>query len=105
MRNSGFQLAARFAEGAARGRQAGSFQRFGDDVAVITESSDVQYAQHNGIGADEMARWQLQWTAPASAKGSVVFHLVGNAGSDDASAFGDFIYSIKIMVPPVSTNN
>ena len=34
-----------------------------------------------------------------------MFHLVGNAGNDDASAFGDFIYSVEITIPKTFTDS
>jgi len=98
MKRGGFQLAARFAEGAAAGRQAGSL-RAPDERVKVTEGTTggVQYASQTrpGIQLSEAGRiaWVVEWTAPSSASGPVVFHAAANAANGDESQFGDFIYT------------
>lgn len=97
MQRGGFQVSARFADGARGGRQAGVLRAMDDRVVVVRDdSSAVQYAHHTEAGtllpAPNIARWTLAWTAPETASGRVVFHLTANAANDDASEFGDFVY-------------
>ncbi len=97
MRRSGFQVSARFADGARAGQQAGLLQPVNDHVdVVLDDASAIQYAHHTKPGthlaAPDTARWTLAWTAPEAA-GRIVFHLTANAANDDASEFGDYVYS------------
>lgn len=91
----GFELAARFADGT----QAGTLRPTDAhaDVSVV-DTSNVAYAHHTPRGtapvAADSARWTLEWTAP-DARDSVVFHVAANAANDDASEFGDFIYTAQ----------
>ena len=97
MQRGGFQVSARFVDGARGGRQAGRLGRLDDRVEVVRDdSSAVQYAHHTETGttlaAPDTMRWQVTWTAPETALARVVFHLSANAANDDASEFGDFVY-------------
>lgn len=99
MQRGGFQLAGRFAEGAGVGKQAGTWRPVDTERIAVTrvDSSDVEYAHHTPVGTTlvhpDSAKWTLEWTAPEEARGAVVFHAAANAANDDASAFGDFIYT------------
>ena len=57
----------------------------------------VQYASpvRPGIQLTAAGRieWVIEWTAPATAAGPVVFHAAGNAANGDESQFGDFIHT------------
>lgn len=68
-------------------------------VAVDTaDSSDVQYAHHTLAGADVSGAetsWSVQWTAPEAAGDSVRVHVSANAANDDASEFGDDVYTTR----------
>ena len=93
----GFQLAARFADGVAAGRQAGTLRAVDERAQVTTDTvSGVQYASQTKPGAEQTAHWaaewSLDWTAPATSAGPVVFHLAANAGNGDESPLGDFVY-------------
>ena len=52
--------------------------------------------RHAAAGADQVqdntVRWQFDWVAPASDK-RVVFHAAINVANNDASEFGDRIYT------------
>ena len=98
MASSGFQLAARFADGT----QAGVLEAVDDRVEVIQDdSSAVLYAQHTVAGtnltAPDTARWMLTWTPPPGDTAAVLFHATANAANNDASAFGDFIYTVHVQ--------
>lgn len=96
MAGGGFQLAARFAEGARAGQQAGTLRAL-DERVQVSEEEGILYAHHTRAGtslnASDAARWTLEWTPPEEGSGVVVFHLVANATNGDDSEFGDFVYT------------
>jgi len=98
MKRGGFQLAARFAEGASAGRQAGSLRATDERVKVVEGTpGGVQYASQArpGIQLSEAGKieWVVEWTAPSAAAGPAVFHAAGNSANGDESQFGDFVYT------------
>jgi len=90
----GFELTARYEDGT----QAGSLATAPADRgrAGVTPADGVQYVHHVLAGIEpithDTVRWALLWTAPQR-PGTVVFHLAGNAGNNDESPIGDFIYT------------
>lgn len=100
----GFELAARFADGASKGKQAGALRAV-DGRAQIDSISGIQYAGHTKLGirpaSPAAAEWAIDWTAAADAAGPIVFHAAGNAGNGDESQFGDFVYTAsQVSRPP-----
>ena len=97
LRSAGFQLSARFDDGAGvdTGAQAGSLAASDSGVVVVTSGKGIQYASHTDVGVAPAepgrAAWIVRWTAPAG--GPVVFHAAANAADDDASEFGDRIHA------------
>ncbi len=98
MERAGFQLAARVSEGDGAGGPAGALLALDGDerVQVVAGPDGTAYAQHTEPGtalrgAAETS-WTVEWRPPA-AGGPVVFHVAANAANDDASEFGDFIYT------------
>jgi hypothetical protein len=116
MASAGFQLSARFAEGELAGRQAGKLtvlpevahpaaaQPGAAPRVQVIAAHDVLYAAHTAAGAAPVrggeARWRVRWRAPSKAAGPVVFHLAANAGNDDDSEFGDFVYLASAVSRP-----
>ena len=98
---AGFQLAARFADGA----QAGALRAV-DARAQVGEGAapGVRYAEHTRAGttveAPGRAAWTVEWTAPAAAAGPVAFHAAANAADGDASQLGDFVYADSAASAP-----
>ena len=92
MERGGFQMAARFAEGADEGGQAGHFAAEAD---VVVESAEgVEYVRQRAADpAPDSARWLVRWTAPDTAEGPVAFHAAANAANGDESPFGDYVYA------------
>ncbi len=93
----GFQLAARFASGEARGHQAGTLTATNGRSRVITApDTGIQYAQHaiaeGAVGRSGEASWTMRWDAPPCSDAPIVFHFVANGANGDASEFGDSIY-------------
>jgi hypothetical protein len=92
---AGFQLTARFKDGAA---QAGTVAAAGGEETrvAVQRQGDIQYANQREPGAaltaPDAARWSLVWTAPPSG-GTVVFHVVGNAANGDGTVEGDYVYT------------
>ena len=99
---AGFQLSARYDDGDARGRSAGTLHADTPAVRVVpapTPAGDVLYAGHTEDGtepaAQGRARWTVRWTAPSKGEpaGAVVFHAAANAANYDESPFGDRVYT------------
>lgn len=106
---SGFELAARWADGPGKGRQAGRLEpadtRTDVTDTVLAAFGRVQYARHTRDGSEprapETAGWAVKWTAPTELAGAVVFHVVANAGNGDDSPLDDFIYVASLLSKPV----
>jgi hypothetical protein len=104
MREAGFQLSARFAEGKGAGRQAGTLESLeGEGTGVMAEGEPaVLYAQHRGAprrAKGDSVIWRIDWVAP-SAGGNVLFHAAANAADGDRSEFGDRIYTAVARAEP-----
>jgi len=102
---AGFQLSVRFADGPARGRQAGRLEPAGAGLQIVTANeTGVQYLTHAESGtrpdAAGTASWRLRWVAPDARVGPVVFHVAANSGNDDQSPLGDHIYTIERRTLP-----
>jgi hypothetical protein len=97
MRLGGFQVAARFADGAERGRQAGIWRVLDERVQVVRSPNDdeLAFVEHSADGSmlfsPGIARWTVEWSAPSSS-GTVEFNAAANAANDDGSSLGDYIY-------------
>ena len=106
MERAGFQLAARLGEGGSAGGPAGALRALGGDerVQAVTVADGVTYAQHTEPGTaltgPGTASWTVEWRPPAVDSTSVVFHAAANAANDDASEFGDFIYTASATTRP-----
>ncbi len=94
----GFQMTARFEDGT----QAGEFEWSGDRL-IFTPSvgEEVQYLQHSREGtsptAEREVSWNFTWQAPEHSA-PVIFNIAANAGNDDDSSFGDWIYAEEIVL-------
>lgn len=99
---AGFQMSSRFEDGS----QAGSFDADSELLQFTETDSSTQYIQHSAKGSQTTGStwsgWEVTWTAPETASGPVIFHIAANAGNGDASAFGDFIYTLQIESSPGS---
>lgn len=97
----GFQLSARFNDGAQAGVVASSPSDSGR--VTVTTGGSIQYIHHVYAGtrrtAPDTARWRIQWTAP-EASGVIVFHIAANAADDDGSPLGDMIYATSLRTVP-----
>jgi hypothetical protein len=115
MAAAGFQLTARYADGggigvgsegstggAHPGADAGRLESL-DTRTRIHEADDVRYAVQTEEGAAlvgrDSVRWTLRWRAPES-PAAVVFHVAANVANDDASEFGDRIYTGSATARP-----
>ena len=111
MGRAGFQLAARTAAGDRIGGPAGALQALDGDgrVQAGTWADGVTYAQHTEAGSAPTApgtvSWTVEWRSPAAGTHAaravpVVFHAAANAANDDASEFGDLIYTASATTRP-----
>jgi hypothetical protein len=97
----GFEMSARYAGGALKGRQAGAFRAEGDRLQIIFAPGDtVQYIQHtkagSRFGTSGQGRWTFRWQAPDDATaGPIIFNVAANASNDDNSPLGDYIYAVE----------
>ena len=101
----GFEMTARFEVGGAQAGRLSFLPEDGGRIAVGM-SYQVQYVHHLGLGTtavvQDTARWTVLWTAPSERGGPVLLHAAGNAANDDASQFGDYIYTVTASSQPVS---
>ncbi len=99
LRRAGFEIAARFAAGRGRGKQAGSWRVTDGRAQLIPGAVDkaLTFVQHNLAGSRTPTRganaWALEWTAPSPSGGLVQFNVAANASNNDDSPLGDFIYT------------
>jgi hypothetical protein len=106
LRRGGFEIAARFAGGRLKGKQAGSWRPLDARVQLIPGAVDkvLTFVQHNLIGSRAAERganaWTIEWSAPASAAGPVQFNVAANASNNDDSPLGDYIYLKMVRSTP-----
>ena len=106
LRRGGFEIAARFAGGKQKGRQAGSWQLVDARAQLIPGAVDhaLIFVQHNQTGSRAATpganAWTLEWTAPSAAAGSVQFNVAANASNNDDSPLGDYIYLKTVRSRP-----
>jgi len=98
LRRGGFEIAARFASGQQKGRQAGTWSLKDTRVQLIPGAVDkaLSFVQHNLAGSRAPDRgantWTIDWKAPSAAAAPVQFNVAANASNNDDSPLGDFIY-------------
>lgn len=102
MKRAGFQLTARFKDGGAQAGTLAVGDTDGDRLA-ISRDGVVQYANQkkNGSTITEpgVARWSVNWTAPASG-GAIVFNVAANAADGNGATDGDFVYTVTAEASP-----
>ena len=98
LRRGGFEIAARFAGGKQKGKQAGSWRPLDPRVQLIPGAVDkvLTFVQHNLVGSRVPSTgantWTIEWTAPSPDRGPVQFNVAANASNNDDSPLGDYIY-------------
>ena len=106
LRRGGFEIAARFAGGRQKGRQAGSWRLSDMRAQLIPGAVDkaLTFVQHNQIGSRTATpgsnTWTMEWTAPTAPAGVVQFNVAANASNNDDSPLGDYIYVKMIRSAP-----
>jgi hypothetical protein len=106
MRRGGFEIAARFAAGRRKGKQAGTWTLTDGRMQLIPGAVDpaLTFVQHNLVGSRTatpgLNAWTVEWTAPAAASAPVQFNVAANASNNDDSALGDYIYVRMIRSMP-----
>ena len=92
LKRAGFQLSARFEDGTP----AGTIVIPDTTLLRIQRLRGVDYLSHNFKGTEQIvadtAVWNFVWVAPASMR-RVVFNAAFNVSDDDASQFGDRIFT------------
>lgn len=97
LERGGFEIAARYASGRQRGKQAGSWRLLDQRVQLVpSQNNSITFAQHTLAGSRAAERgtqrWTLEWIAPDSAAAPVQFNVAANASNGDDSPLGDYIY-------------
>ncbi len=98
MRRGGFEIAARFASGKLKGKQAGDWKLTDSRAQFIPGAVDkgLTFVQHNLLGSRTATTgsntWTLEWTAPSPVTAPVQFNVAANASNNDDSPLGDYIY-------------
>jgi hypothetical protein len=98
MRRGGFEIAARFATGRRKGKQAGRWNVTDARMQLIPGAADpaLTFVQHNLVGSRTTTpgvnSWTIEWTAPSPASDPVQFNVAANASNNDDSPLGDYIY-------------
>jgi hypothetical protein len=106
LRRGGFEIAARFAGGRQKGRQAGSWQIRDARAQLIPGAVDqaLTFVQHNQMGSRTATpganSWTIEWTAPQVSAGPVQFNVAANASNNDDSPLGDYIYVKAVRSAP-----
>jgi hypothetical protein len=90
----GFELSARLS---ASGSQAGRLAP-ADEMTQIKEAGGIQYIEHTSSGnrrgtTDGPVEFHLNWIAPDTGQGAVIFNAAGNAADASGTPQGDYIYS------------
>ncbi|MGQ0732972.1 MAG: choice-of-anchor V domain-containing protein [Acidobacteriota bacterium] len=102
MKLGGFQLSARFKDGA--GQAGGLAVPPGETARVgVEQAGAIQYAGQRKDGATTdvagTSRWTVSWTAPAT-PGIVVIGVAANAADGDGSARGDNVHTTTVETAP-----
>jgi hypothetical protein len=111
MRRGGFEIAARFASGKQKGRQAGTWKLTDARTQLIPGAVDkaLTFVQHNLAGSRAATAgantWTIEWTAPAEAVAPVQFNVAANASNNDDSPLGDYIYLRSARTTPARVSN
>ena len=106
LRRGGFEIAARFAGGRRKGRQAGAWQLRDARAQLIPGAVDkaLTFVQHNQTGSRTPTPgtnvWTIDWTAPPADAGPVQFNVAANASNNDDSPLGDYIYVKAVRSAP-----
>jgi hypothetical protein len=110
IRRAGFEIAARFASGKQKGRQAGSRRVLDARAQLIPGAVDkaLTFVQHNLAGSRAVTRganeWTIEWTAPTPAASPIIFNVAANASNNDDSPLGDYIYLKSARSAPPRKN-
>ena len=92
LQRGGFQISARFEDGV----QAGVIQAPDTTLLRLQPLRGVSYLSQTAVSSRQVQgdsiAWRFEWVAPAAAR-RVVFNVAVNVANDDASEFGDRIYT------------
>ena len=108
MRRGGFEIAARYAGGKQKGKQAGSWKITDARLQLIPGAVDksLTFVQHNLMGSRSATpgtnAWTIEWTAPPPQAGAsaIQFNVAANASNNDDSPLGDYIYLKTVRSSP-----
>ncbi|MFZ5608983.1 MAG: choice-of-anchor V domain-containing protein [Pseudomonadota bacterium] len=98
MVRAGFQL--RVSD--EKGKVLGVLHAGDGRVEVGPEGARSTLAGATPLGLN-VTHWSVEWIAPKTVQGPIVFSVAANAGNDDASPFGDkiYLYQTRVLPAPV----
>ncbi len=99
----GFELSVRVV---SNGTQAGTLTITDPLNTQIKTQDNIQYIEHTQAGThlgSSQGSWTFNWTAPATAVGSIRFSAAGNAANGDGTNQGDYIYTTTATTVPNAT--
>lgn len=99
LRNAGFLLTILGDDGTGAGQLAAIDSRTEAAGGQARSTWDGSFTARPGL-----ARWTLDWTAPAAGSGELRFDLWGNAGNDDLSPLGDRLFHREFTLGPLATS-
>src|SRR5258708_6582857 len=105
----GFQLTARMESDQTK--QAGTFTVVDGRIRVQCAPSGnapcnggLEFASHvaasTQVGQRNFGEWMVEWTAPATDAGPVMFYVAGNAADNSGNPTGDRIYNNNYRILP-----
>lgn len=92
LKRGGFQLSARYEDGAP----AGTFELPDTTDLRVQLAKGIAYLSHTAAGSrlvdGDSVVWKFNWLAPTGDR-RIIFNAAVNVSNDDASEFGDRIYT------------
>lgn len=109
----GFQLTARLESD--QSKQAGTFTPVDNSIRVQCAPSGnapcngaLEFASHvaasTQVNQRDFGEWTVEWTAPATNVGPIVFYVAGNAADNSGNPTGDRIYNNNYRIMPAGSS-
>jgi hypothetical protein len=93
----GFQMTA-----LAGGTPVANFANLSANTQILNGTAGRRYIEHTAIGTfanqSNVAFWNVNWTAPATAIGNVTLYAAGNQANNDGTENGDQIYTATATI-------
>ncbi len=99
----GFQLSS---QSEASATSIGTFEltdSIRTQIKTLTLATTSTYITHtkDGIESPDENEWEVNWTAPDSGTGKVIFYVASVAANKDSSNQGDYVYTAQLGIEEV----